>query len=79
MPRSAEGSPIKSPMESTVEGPVGSPMGNTVEGQSAAAANAVAEQVSRTVNWVRGVSYWQDYLTIIELEEPAGPGQRTAS
>lgn len=54
-------------------------MDNTGEGQSPGTGNALAEQVSRTANWVRGVSYWQDYLTIIELEEPAGPGQRTAS
>lgn len=29
--------------------------------------------------WVNGISYWQDYMTIIELEQSEAPGLRPAS
>jgi hypothetical protein len=38
-----------------------------------------AQFASREAEWVDAVSYWCDYLTIIDLEGQSDPGSRRAS
>ena len=33
---------------------------------------------SRDAEWINAVTYWCDYLTIIDVQEPAGPSLRPA-
>jgi hypothetical protein len=42
-------------------------------------AGTPAEGTAKGAHWVNGISYWQDYMTIIELEELSAPGLRPAS
>jgi len=45
----------------------------------AATAGTPGEGTPKAAPWVNGISYWQDYMTIIELDDFAGPGLRSAS
>lgn len=40
---------------------------------------ASLDDAAVTPQWVNRISYWQDYMTIIELEETPAPGLRPAS
>jgi hypothetical protein len=45
----------------------------------AESAGTSTQGAAKGAHWVNGISYWQDYMTIIELEDFQAPGLRPAS